>query len=236
LAADLPALWSAATTSRADRRAAIRQLVERVEAARRGSSEAIDVTVFWRGGLESRHVAYQGTHGYIQLENYQQLRARVTALRGEGLTSGQIAESLNRERFRPSRGSEFKAGQVRRLLVRFGLAEAPAGIAGPKDLPGRGEWWLPGLARELGVRPIAVHQWRWAGWIHARQLPGDNGRVIVWADRDELRRLRRLGKYQTLHRFQRCQAIPPELTEPKPRPKRAGAGSAGDVPNDQSGK
>jgi DNA invertase Pin-like site-specific DNA recombinase len=219
LAADVPALWRATTTTGADRRAVVRQLIERVEVMRHGTCVVIDLVVHWRGGQQSRHTTHQGTQHYEQLQQYDQLRARVTGLRGEGLTGEQIAEVLNREGYRPARGGVFTGNMSRQLLVRFGLVKVPAGVAGPQDLPGRGEWWLPELARELGVAPLEVHQWRWTGWIHARQLRGRHGRVIVWADRDELKRLRRLRDYLHEHRFQHAKSIPASLKTPKPRPK-----------------
>ena len=91
----------------------------------------------------------------------------------------------------------------------LGLTRVPAGVRGPDDLPGKGEWWLPDLATELGVRPVVVHRWRWSGWLHSRQLPGDNGRWIVWADGSELRRLRRLRAHELENRGR---GVPSELT------------------------
>jgi hypothetical protein len=55
LAADMPASWQAPTTAVADRRSIVRQLIERVEVARRGETEWLDVQITWRGGLSSRH-------------------------------------------------------------------------------------------------------------------------------------------------------------------------------------
>src|SRR4051812_11994684 len=55
LAADLPALWRAGTTTGADRRAAVRLLIERVELTRHGETERVTVVVHWRGGAVTRH-------------------------------------------------------------------------------------------------------------------------------------------------------------------------------------
>jgi DNA invertase Pin-like site-specific DNA recombinase len=54
LAADVPALWRADTTTTADRRAIVRQLAERLVVTRRGTSEVIDVVIRWLGGSETR--------------------------------------------------------------------------------------------------------------------------------------------------------------------------------------
>jgi hypothetical protein len=217
LAEDLPALWQAETTTAADRRAVVRQLIERVVVTRRGGGEEVEVVVRWRGGAESRHEVQQGLRRYDQLGDYESLRSRVTALRGEGQTGEQVAEILNREDYRTPRGGSFNGDRVRRLFMLFGLPGVPAGVRGSEGLPGRHEWWLPDLAAELGVKPIVVHRWRWSGWVQARQLPGDNGRWIVWADGVERRRLRRLRRHEIQNRGREA---PKELREPKPRPQR----------------
>jgi hypothetical protein len=45
LATDLPALWQAASTTAGDRRALVRQLIDRVVITRRGTGEVIDVVI-----------------------------------------------------------------------------------------------------------------------------------------------------------------------------------------------
>jgi DNA invertase Pin-like site-specific DNA recombinase len=216
LAQDLPALWQAETTTGADRRAVVRQLIERVVVTRHGDGEKVEVRVHWRGGWESRHEVHQGLRRYDQLTDYEKLKGRVAVLRGAGQTGEQIAEVLNREGYRPPRGGSFTGHRVRRMLMLFGLSGVPAGVSGSEGLPGRDEWWLPDLAAELGVKPIVVHRWRWSGWVHARQLPGDNGRWIIWADGEERRRLRRLRKQEVRNRGR---GVSEELRQPKPRPQ-----------------
>lgn len=214
LAADVPALWHADTTTMADRRAIIRQLAERVVVTRRGTTEVIDVVIRWLGGSESRQEVHQGLRRYDGLGDYTRLKDRVTELRGAGRTGEQIAEALNKEGYRTPRGGPFTGRRVRRLFMQLGLTCVPAGVRGPGDLPGKGEWWLTDLAAALGVRPIVVHRWRWSGWLHGRQLPGVNGRWIVWADRSEMQRLRRLRAYELKNRGRKA---PSKLTTPKER-------------------
>jgi DNA invertase Pin-like site-specific DNA recombinase len=219
LAADLPALWRAETTTGADRRAVVRLLIERVELTRTKKTERVAVVVHWRGGAVSRHDVCQGLRRYADLGRYEELRCRVLALRGEGLTADQIADILNREGYAVPRGERYTGHRVRQLFARFGLTGVPAGVRVESDLPARDEWWLPALAAELGVKPIVVHRWRWSGWLQARQLPGDGGRWIVRADATEVRRLRRLRAFEIKHRGRK--KPPPELTTaPKGKPWR----------------
>jgi len=214
LATVVPALWHAPTTTGADRRAVVRQLVERVIIARRGTTEVIAVTIRWRGGAQTQHEFCQGLPRYNLLGNYPALKTRVLELRGQGLSGNQIAEVLNREGFHPARGARFSGHRVRQLLARLGQANVPAGISSPDDLPQANEWWLPALAVKLGIERIVLHRWRWSGWLHFRQLKGEKSRCIVWANAAERQRLHRLRAYEKANRGR---TPPLELTTPKPR-------------------
>src|SRR5207237_4490305 len=138
---------------------------ERVVIARRGTTETIDVTIDWRGGVKTQHEFHQGLRRYNLLGGYAALKNKVLELRGQGLSGNQIAIVLNREGFRPARGEHFSGHRVRQLLTRFGLANVPPGIETPNDLPQTNEWWLPALAKELGLKPIILHRWRWSEWL-----------------------------------------------------------------------
>ena len=215
LAADLPALWRAETTTGADRRAVVRRLIERVELTRQGETERVAVSVLWRGGLLTRHEVTQGLRRYEALGRYAELRQRVATLRGGGMTADRIADVLNREGFPVPRGDRYTGHRVRQLFRRFGLTCVPAGVRGEGDLPAKDEWWLPALAAELTVKPIVVHRWRWSGWLHARQLEGTAGRWIFWADASEVGRLRRLRAFEVKHQGRK--RPPVELIRPGTR-------------------
>ncbi len=221
LAADLPALWRAEATTGADRRAVVRLLMECVELTRHGQTERVTVAVHWRGGAVTRHDTSQGLRRYTSLERYEELRARVIQLRGDGLTADRIAEALNREGHAVPRGARYAGHRVRQLFARFGLTDIPPGIRTGSDLPAQDEWWLPALAAELGVKPIVVHRWRWSGWLQARQLRTDGGRWIVRASAADIKRLRKLRAFEVKHLGRR--KPPPELTapsDPKPSSRR----------------
>ena len=214
LAADLPGLWHGPTATGGDRRAIVRLLLERVELTRHGDSEWVEVVISWRGGAVTRHQVRQGLRGYQSLGGMAKLRDRVLQLRGDGQTADEIAEVLNREG-QPARGAAFTGDVVRQLLAKFGQAGVPPGVRDASDLPGVGEWWLPELAAQLGVKPIVVHRWRWSGWLHTRQLRGENGRWIVWANAAEVTRLSRLRAFEVLHKGRRTPPV--KLTTPAKR-------------------
>jgi len=77
------------------------------------------------------------------------------------------------------------------------------------------EWWIPDLAKKLKVIPQKVHYWAKQGWINSRRtLSGKHW--IVWADSDELKRLRTLRSKKNSW----IAARNPELVTPKPRDDR----------------
>ncbi len=80
------------------------------------------------------------------------------------------------------------------------------------DPRGENEWWLGDLCQELGVPQPTVHSWVRRGWIRGRKSPGAGGRWILWADAEELDRLRRLRAYR---RTWPDETYPTELTTPR---------------------
>ena len=68
-AADIPALWDAPTTTAADRKEIIRQVVERVDVEAQGTSEQVRVRITWAGGrpdggrARASHCPLSGAHG-----------------------------------------------------------------------------------------------------------------------------------------------------------------------------
>jgi hypothetical protein len=73
LAAHLPDLWEAETTTAADRKAIARHLIDRVVVAVRGESEYVDVTIHWLGGMTSAHELIRPVGRYEQMRDYEDL-------------------------------------------------------------------------------------------------------------------------------------------------------------------
>jgi hypothetical protein len=123
---------------------------------------------------------------------------------------------LNEEGFRPAKRREtFNSQMVRQMLSRqFRSGQLPRALT-EENLLQNNEWWLTDLARQLAIPVPTVHTWLRRGWIISRKLAGPRSRWILWADGDELDRLRRL---RSSPRGWSDQPYPPELTTPKTRP------------------
>jgi DNA invertase Pin-like site-specific DNA recombinase len=191
LAADLPSVWHAPTTTGTDRKELLRVLIEKITAAVAGDSELVDVTITWAGGHQTRGQATRPVARLDQLSYHQQLLDTVTELAAAGHDTPTIAERLNAARLRPpKRTARFGPGQIRSLMAKHGI-RAPGTRATPAAVSGlaAGQWTVPRLAAELQMPTATVYNWVYRGWITAEHVPGHNF-WIIHADAAELERLR----------------------------------------------
>ena len=218
LALDLPALWQASETTAADRQRIVRLLVEEVFVAVQGDSERVDVTIRWTGGECSRHELVRPVARYEQMADYSRLLRRIDELREEGRTLAEVAVQLNEEGFRPpKRCATFNKGMVASLLAKGArTGPRPRALAGGALL-GADEWPLSDLARHLGMPQPTLHRWIRVGWVNARKLPTPAGPWAIWADADELERMRRL---RNCPRGWSDEPVLAELKKPKARDNR----------------
>jgi DNA invertase Pin-like site-specific DNA recombinase len=194
LAKDIPALWHSPSTSTADRKEIVRQVVERVVVENEGKSERLHVSIEWVGGSETEGVVIRPVSKMERLSYYPELCERVRELVGQELSIAEIAETLNREGMRPPKQTGRLGRQaVTELLQRLGLR--PVRRRGARDFgaggPAEDEWWLAELAGELRMPAGTLHGWIQRGWVEARKQES-SGRWIVQADEAEVKRLRRL--------------------------------------------
>ena len=190
LAEDIPALWHAPTTTTVERKEIVRQVVERVVVTVEGTSERVHVTIVWAGGLQTEGDCQRPVARLEQLSYYPQLCARVRALAGEGLRAREIARCLNAEGFRPpKRHEQFGSQGVQDLLHRLGVPKKRSRSKSREGL-GEHEWWMPNLAQALGMPTVTLYQWAYRGWLRARRQVQPPRRWVIWADPQEMERLR----------------------------------------------
>jgi DNA invertase Pin-like site-specific DNA recombinase len=212
LSASVAALWHAPGTTASDRKQIVRCVVERVIVVADKATELNEVTIAWQGGVTTRHQVARPVGKYEQLKDFRRLTERIEQLHREGRHLAQIAERLNSEGLvPPRRRGVFTAGTIGSLVRDLGLV----GELFRDDLVGEDEWWIPDLARRLGVIAQKVHYWVKRGWVHSRRTPSGK-HLIVWADEDEIHRLRQLAGRKNSW----IAARHPELVVPKSRPSR----------------
>ena len=178
----------------------------------RCDSEYVDVTIHWVGDYESQHEITRPVATYAQLRDFEQLMNRIVALRELGHAAAAIAEQLNQENFHPpKRSGKFTAPVIYQLLKRRSLI---GNERSHDELLREDEWWLTDLARELEMSHLKLRDWATRQWLHSRKTPVQ-GRWILWADHDEVSRLRQL-----LDQSRRgVNAYSNDLKTPKKRPQ-----------------
>jgi hypothetical protein len=194
LSQDLPGLWHTQTTTPEDRQRVARLLLEQVTVAVEGTTDRVDVELRWAGGFVSRHTLYRPVQTYEQLSNYDELVRRIDALHAERMTLSEIAATLNAEGFHPpKRSPRFTKGILscfqRERGVRTGLL--PQSVTNEHHLQAN-EWWLADLAAKLSMPIATLHRWQRVGWLSSRKIEAAGGRWAIYADADELLRLRQL--------------------------------------------
>jgi DNA invertase Pin-like site-specific DNA recombinase len=202
LAADIPALWQAPTTTDSERQAIVRQLIERVIVTVIDDSERVGVEVHWIGGHRTRTHLVRPVARLEQLSYYPELVARVLALHQAGQRCPQIAEQLNAEGWRPAkRRATFNGSMVANLLAHQGVPARLVHAHAP-PWPDRQphEWSLPELACTLEMPAVTLFSWLRKGWLQARKvLRAGKPQWLVCADAAELERLR--GRRQAPRRW-----------------------------------
>jgi DNA invertase Pin-like site-specific DNA recombinase len=215
LAGDIPALWHSPQTTCADRQQIVRYLVEKVVVTPQAQDEMVDVALHFAGGFVSHHELQRPVARYEQLHDFHPLLDQIRELADQKLTARQIAQQLNAGGWRPpKRRTTFNQSMVQHLLWRCGRrAVRPRSMS--DDLLGQDEWWFVDLAREVNLPHPTMYSWMRRGWVHARQLSGPQGHWILWADTEEVQRLKQLRSCNR-NWFNQPQAA--ELRTPKPRP------------------
>jgi len=188
LAADLPAVWHAQTTTDADRKQLLRHLIEEVTVTVIGDSEHADVEVTWAGGHRTTGRVTRPVATLAQLSYLPRLRQRAGELLAAGCTTAQIADALNAEGLRPpKRAAAFTRNSVHDLLGALGLRHAQAPVSRPRL--GEHEWWLRDLAGHLGMSKVTLDAWVRRGWADGYLHP-EARLIVVRADPAETERLR----------------------------------------------
>ena len=215
-----------AGTSAVDRKQIIRCVVERVIVVADKATEHNEVTIVWHGGMTTQHQVARPVGKYEQLKDYRRLTERITATpSAKAFTSRKSPPDSTTKGFVPL----AVAACSRRATI--GSLMRDLGLVGElfrDDLVGKDEWWIPDLARKLGVIPQKIHYWVKQGWVHSRRTPSGK-HLIVWADKDEIHRLRQLATREKL-----LDRRPAPGVGHSQEPSRAIAMETGSIPSTRS--
>ena len=213
LAHNIPALWHAATTTMAERKEIVRQIIHRVIVAGEGTSERLQITIEWVGGGVTAGISTRPISRIEHLSYYPLLCERMKTLAQAGYSTVQITACLAQEGFHsPKQAKPFSRQSVIELMRRL---EVHQPHRRRRPALHEHEWWLSDLESELRIVNSTLHQWRKRGWLQARWHE-QSKRWVAWADAAELQRLKqrsaRPAGYESRQRWLDAQPSQPAVS------------------------
>jgi len=168
---DMPKIWHAATTTAADRKQMLRFLVRDVMLDQKREQGQVVIKIVWATGASSEHWLRRKVQAYDQYAGLADLERRVRELNGEYKMDAEIAEILNREEYKTTRGTPFSGELVHLLRQRWAIPTVK--INGTQPNPAQwpdGSYSVQGLAVAMGVTAQTIFKFLRRGRLNGRQL------------------------------------------------------------------
>jgi excisionase family DNA binding protein len=178
IAADLPRLWAAPTTTDRDRKELLRTLIGEIVVTVCDTPRRAQVEICWEGGARTQlmvSLVHRGVESTRTPEDTVELIRKLAAHTNDR----QIAAILNKQGRRTGTGQPFTDPRVKFLRQKHGIRAAP-----PPD-PDSDLYTIEQAARELGVNTTTIYR-----WLRAGLLPGEQTTIHApWRIRltDEVR-------------------------------------------------
>ncbi len=169
LGEDLPRIWTAPSTTSADRKQILRLIVKEVIVDQHRARGKVWFQINWQTGATSEHWITRRVRSYADYADLEVVQKRVRELLAEQRMDAEIATILNAEGFQTARGHRFSAKIIWILRQQWGLpAVRPVG---PHPLRWEdGTYSVEGAAAALGVIPGTIHKWLRQGRLQGYQL------------------------------------------------------------------
>jgi DNA invertase Pin-like site-specific DNA recombinase len=164
LAADLPRLWSAPTTSARDRKRLLRTLIADVTILPQPDLDKLRIGIHWRSGDTEEVLAARRLPAY-QLRRTDPGALAVIRRLGPTMTNAQIAAELTTAGYVTGAGRTFDGAAVGWLRHYHKIP--------PPHLLEPGELTVAQVAGRLGISTGAVTAWITSGWLAARKGIGN---------------------------------------------------------------
>lgn len=158
LAQDFPKLWKAESTNPKDRKRMLRLLVEDITLTKQDREAVLQIR--WMGGATEEMRIPRPQPAADRVRYPEAMVDRIRELATE-LSDHQIADRLNQDGIRPSKGAAFTVSGIRWIRHRHSIPGPPS--KHPAEVS------VQELADRLGVSRGVVYQWIHAGLVEARR-------------------------------------------------------------------
>lgn len=168
LGIDLPRLWE--TLDNADRKAALRLVIDQVVLDQRRARGMVWMRIVWQTGAASEHWIRRRTQAYDEAAHIDLIEKRVRELNAAGAMDAEIAATLNAEGLLNCRGGAFSHGTVHLLRRRWNIRTVK--LNGVEHNPFRwpdGSYSIQGAAKALRITEQTVFKWLKRGRLQGRQ-------------------------------------------------------------------
>jgi DNA invertase Pin-like site-specific DNA recombinase len=186
LGSDLPAIWSAQTTTSADRKHMLRLLIREVIVDGKRAHGQVWVQINWQTGAYEQFCYTRSVRSYEASADVEALEQRIRALNATQLIDAQIAEILNAQGYRTARlHRPFTGGTVWLLREKWTIPTVK--INGKEYNPAQwedGSYSVQGAAARLGVNSSTIHHWLKVGKLTGSQLAKGMPWKIYLTDED----------------------------------------------------
>ena len=173
IAADLPALWAAPSTTDRDRKELLHTLLDDVVITADDTSRTVRLVLHWKGGLISEITADlpRPKPPYRTSEDTVSLIGRLAAHYDDSM----ITKVLNQQKRRTATGMSFTPANVATIRKRHGIPPCHSGDAPDPD----GEVMsVHQAAAELGITASTLYRWLNDGFVPGEQVtPGAPWRI-----------------------------------------------------------
>ena len=171
LGEDLPALWQAPTTTRADRKQMLRLVIASVIVDAKRERGYLWYQINWQTGATSEHRLRRNVQRLAEHPQREALQQRISELSQDQKMDAEMAAILNAEDFLTARGQRFTGQNVWRIRRQWHLPSVneAGNDTHPRQWPD-GTYSIGGVAETTGVTVGTVHKWLQRGRIKGQQL------------------------------------------------------------------
>ena len=217
----IAALWNDGILTKSEKAEIMRLMIERVTVTVIGDSERVKVDIQWYGDAHSRAEVRRPVRCVEQLSYYDDLCARIAALKAKGKSYSDIAAVLNATGWEPARKDVFTEAAVATLSRKSGTGRT-GGYRRERPSPTdqkRDEWLIDDLVGKTAVPKSTLYGWIRKGKLKARKENhregGKKRRWLIHADRDTRNAIRTWSDKPA--RFKSRQGTPVFRTCPVPQ-------------------